>query len=67
MGAGNGHPLDLLVLGGFVWVKLNTDPFVIGVAVVTMVVIAAAEQFFLKKVAATGHSGRSESHAHGHH
>jgi hypothetical protein len=33
--------LNLLVLGGFVWAKLNSDPFVIGVAVVTMVVIAA--------------------------
>ena len=31
--------LDLLALGGFVWVKLNTDLFVIGVAVVTMIVI----------------------------
>jgi hypothetical protein len=41
--------LDLLVLGGFVWVKLNTDPFVIGVAVITIIVIAAAEQIFLKK------------------
>lgn len=41
--------LDLLVLGGFVWVKLNSDPFVIGVAVVTMVVIASSEQIFLKR------------------
>ena len=41
--------LDMLALGGFVWVKLNTDPFVIGVAVVTMVVIAIAEQIFLKR------------------
>merc|ERR1712000_158396 len=40
--------LDLLVLGGFVWVKLNSDPFVIGVAVVTIVVIAVAEQVYLK-------------------
>lgn len=40
--------LDLLVLGGFVWVKLNTDPFVIGVAVATMIVIALGEQFYLQ-------------------
>ncbi|HBX41790.1 MAG TPA: amino acid permease, partial [Marinobacter adhaerens] len=59
--------LDLLVLGGFVWVKLNSDPFVIGVAVGTMVVIAAAEQFFLKRFQETGHSGHDESHAHDHH
>ena len=31
--------LDLLA-GGFVWIKLNSDPFVLGVAVVTIVVIA---------------------------
>lgn len=43
--------LDLIVLGGFIWVKLNSDPFVIGVAVATMVVIAVAEQIFLKSAA----------------
>jgi len=58
--------LDLLVLGGFVWVKLNTDPFVIGVAVVTMIVIAVAEQAFLKRAAKAGQSGQEESHAHHH-
>lgn len=46
--------LDLLVLGGFLWVKLNTDPFVIGVAVVSMVLIAVAELVFLQS--------RSEKH-----
>ena len=56
--------LDLLALGGFVWVKLNTDPLVIGVAVGTMIVIAVAEQIFLKK---TGESGHGDSHAHHHH
>lgn len=39
--------LDLLALGGFVWVKLTTDPFVMGVAVVAMLVIAIGEQIFL--------------------
>lgn len=43
--------LDLLALGGFVWVKLNSDPFVIGVALIAMLVIAIAEQIFLKKSA----------------
>tara|TARA_R100000388_G_C7235866_1_gene157776 strand:- start:795 stop:1808 length:1014 start_codon:yes stop_codon:yes gene_type:complete len=47
--------LDLLALGGFVWVKLNTDPFVIGVAVVTMIIIAVAEQIFLKRSAELHH------------
>lgn len=43
--------LDLMVLAGFIWVKLNSDPFVIGVAVATMVIIAIAEQIFLKSAA----------------
>ena len=54
--------LDLLALGGFVWVKLNTDPFVIGVAVVTMVVIAVAEQIFLKRLPESAQA--EQSHAH---
>ena len=54
--------LDLLALGGFVWVKLNTDPFVIGVAVVTMIVIAVAEQIFLKKSGEAAGSGHEHHH-----
>ena len=53
--------LDLLVLVGFVWVKLNSDPFVIGVAVFTMIVIVAAEQIFLKKFHETVRSEHEES------
>jgi amino acid transporter len=53
--------LDLLVLGGFVWVKLNTDPFVIGVAVTAMALIAVGEWFFLR-----GRSGQGEEHGHHH-
>ncbi len=40
--------LDLVVLGGFVWVKLTTDPLVIGVAVAAMILIAVGESIFLK-------------------
>ena len=40
--------LDLIVLGGFVWVKLMSDPFVLGVAAVTMLLIAVCEQLFLR-------------------
>ncbi|AMV70599.1 Inner membrane transport protein YbaT [Desulfuromonas sp. DDH964] len=58
--------LDLLALGGFVWVKLNSDPFVIGVAVVTMVVIAVGELIFLKKTAGARQSDQEESDAHHH-
>lgn len=39
--------LDLIVLGGFVWVKLNSDPFVIGVAIVSMFIIAIGVYLFL--------------------
>ncbi len=56
--------LDLLALGGFVWVKLNTDPFVIGVAMITMLAIAAGEQLFLARRA--NHSEPNE-HSHHHH
>lgn len=58
--------LDLTILGGFVWVKLNTDPFVIGVAVVTMIVIAVAEQLFLKSSARRKAMENDKSHAHRH-
>ena len=40
--------LDLIVLSGFVWVKLISDPFVLGVAAVTMLLIAVCEQLFLR-------------------
>ncbi|HCN73233.1 MAG TPA: amino acid permease, partial [Pusillimonas sp.] len=43
--------LDLLALGGFIWVKLNTDPFVLGVAIIAMITIAITEQIFLKRTA----------------
>ena len=58
--------LDLLVLGGFIWVKLTTDPFVIGVAVATMSVIAVAEQLFLKSSARTEAVKAGASHEHHH-
>ena len=59
--------LDLLALGGFVITKLAPDPFVIGVAVVTMILLAAGEQWFLKSNArkrALAHQGHHhESHS----
>lgn len=42
--------LDLLVLGGFIWVKIQSDSFVIGVAVVSMILIALFEWLFLRRV-----------------
>jgi len=41
--------LDLLVLSGFLWVKITSDPLVVGVALAVMVIIAIAEMVFLKK------------------
>jgi len=58
--------LDVLALGGFVWVKLNSDPFVIGVAVVAMIVIAIGEQIFLTKTAGARQSDQKTSHKHHH-
>lgn len=56
--------LDLLALGGFVWVKLNANPFVIGVAGAHIIVIAAAEPIFLKKLENSRPSGHEGSHDH---
>jgi len=55
-----------MVLGGFVWVKLNTDPFVLGVAAVTMAVIAIGEQIFLNYSARKKSMESDESHTHHH-
>ena len=58
--------LDFLALSGFVWVKLNSDPFVLGVAVVTMMLIAIGEQLFLgsKKRKQVVHLSQDNEHHH---
>lgn len=43
--------LDLVVLAGFIWVKVISDPLVVGVAIVVMVMIAITETVFLRKQA----------------
>ena len=55
-----------IVLLGFVWVKLNSDPFVLGVAVVTMMLIAIGEQLFLgsKKQKQVVHLSQDNEHHH---
>jgi amino acid transporter len=58
--------LDLLALGGFVWVKLNSDPFVLGVAVVAMIVIAIGEQVFLTSSARKKAVDDADTHADHH-
>lgn len=40
--------LDLFVLGGFVWVKLTSDPLVLVVALITMIAILMAELIYLR-------------------
>ncbi|MGM0450281.1 MAG: hypothetical protein ACQERE_05605 [Pseudomonadota bacterium] len=55
--------LDLIMLGGFLWVKLVTDPVVIGVAAIDMAVILFVESVFL----ANRHTPTDDSrHHHGH-
>ncbi len=40
--------LDLIVLAGFVWIKINSDPLVVGVAGVVMLAILIMEVLFLR-------------------
>jgi amino acid transporter len=42
--------LNVLALSGFVWVKVQSDPMVIGLAIVAMILIAVGEYFFLKRI-----------------
>ncbi len=41
--------LDLIVLGGFIWVKISTDWLVVGVAGVVMLCILIVEAIFLRR------------------
>lgn len=52
--------LDLVVLGGFIWVKLVTDPVVIGVAALAMGVILFVESVFL----ANNHTPTDDANHH---
>ena len=58
--------LDLFVLSGFVWVKLNSDPYVIGVAVFVMILIAAGEHLYLRSESRKKTMYRDDSHGHNH-
>ncbi|MGQ9424317.1 APC family permease [Gilvimarinus sp. F26214L] len=51
--------LDLVVLGGFIWVKAQTDWFVLVVAAAGMFIILVAEFFFLRRA-----DQRSAAHQH---
>lgn len=52
--------LDLLVLGGFLWVKIMSDPLVVGVAIAGMLIIAMVETVFLRKQGVADSSGAAE-------
>ena len=52
--------LDLLVLGGFLWVKVMSDPLVVGVAITGMIIIAVVETVFLRNQGHSVSSSRAE-------
>ncbi|MWJ27419.1 amino acid permease [Halomonas sp. ZH2S] len=54
--------LDVIVLAGFLWVKATTDPLVLIVAAVMMVVIFLAERLFL--FSKGSHSLSDNTHSH---
>lgn len=58
--------LDVMVLGGFVWVKLNSDPFVIVVAIVAMLLIAIGVYIFLHSAARNRAMHQDEEHRNEH-
>ncbi len=54
--------LDVVVLAGFLWVKLTNDPLVLAVAAVAMILIAIIERMFLRRSAASAQSDAEDSH-----
>jgi hypothetical protein len=54
--------LDMVVLGGFFWVKISSDPFVLIVAAAVMAVILIGEFFFLRQRPADDQPEHSHSH-----
>jgi hypothetical protein len=48
--------LNLIVLGGFLWVKIASDPLVLIVAAAVMAAILITEFFFLRKRPSEGQS-----------
>ncbi len=52
--------LDLVVLGGFFWVKIMSDPLVLVVAIIGMAIIAMVEIIFLRNQGLTKSSSRTK-------
>jgi len=48
--------LDLLILGGFLWIKVMSDPLVVDVTITGMAIIATVETVFLRKQRPTNSS-----------
>jgi len=57
---------DVIVLGGFVWVKLNSDPFVVGAAIVTMTFIAVGAYIYLHSAARKKALDHADQHGNEH-
>ncbi len=57
-----GIVLNMVILGGFIWVKMTSDPFVLIVAAVVMAVILIGEFFFLRQRSADDQSEHQHSH-----
>ena len=53
--------LDLIIFGGFLWVKFTSDPLVLIVAAGVMAAILITEYFFLKKRPSDEHAEHSHS------
>tara|TARA_R110001592_G_scaffold362925_2_gene678880 strand:+ start:8095 stop:9435 length:1341 start_codon:yes stop_codon:yes gene_type:complete len=54
--------LDLIILGGFIWVKANSDYFVLLIAAAVMATILIGEFFFLRKRPIDEQQEKSHSH-----
>lgn len=54
--------LNMIILGGFLWVKMTSDPFVLIVAAAVMAVILIGEFFFLRQRPADDQPENSHSH-----
>lgn len=53
--------LDLIVFGGFLWIKVSSDPLILIVAAAVMATILITEHFFLKKLPSDEHPEHSHS------
>ena len=53
--------LDLIVLGGFLWVKVASDPLILIVALAVMAAILVTEFIFLRRQTSDGQPNHSHT------